>query len=190
MEATVADTYQRVLAMIDVASRWRSDRFLDDAAAAYSWFLQGFGPQPLHPEESKPAHTRFDELYRGICRALGQPDQQIDTGAGVRGFPLQCEGVDLRVMQSTDEGRDLAFLVVPFGPANPQTDLQDSSDLMELNFRLATENRAARIAHDPIAGEALLIYACPLSDTTPQQMLADSQALAKLALEWQLSPGG
>jgi hypothetical protein len=176
-----------VTALVDTACHWREEHFLGEPDAAHEWFERAF-PRVVPSADFKDACARFDDLYLGVCRALGQPEPPAPAGAqAVRSFPIRMDEIEMDVFQSVEEGVDRVFVLIPLaGADNPERELAVITSAMELNFQLFTENRAASVTGRPDAEGFLLVYGYPLDGGTPQGFLEIGRRLAELARQWRL----
>jgi hypothetical protein len=186
-DASVPDFHQRVMALADTARDWREGHFIADADKAHTWFQAGFGPSPASKGELTAAHASFDELFRGICKVLNQPEPPSEANSAedqtARTFPLTVHGMDMRVVQSVDENRDSIFLVAYLDPQMPDAPVDEAAAAMELNFHLATDSRSARVAFDAEGNRFMMMNVIPLAGLTPERLLIDAEQIARRAME-------
>jgi hypothetical protein len=186
---TVVDVYQRIVAMVDLACKWREDYFLHDTTAGYTWTLRVSGPHTPATDESRSGRERFDALHLGICRELDMIEPRTQVDEITHGFALQVKGLNVLITHSLENNPDAAVVVIRLDRSSSDSELDVITELMDANFVLMSVPQGARFSRERISGELLLQYAYLLVDASADDLLSHLDGLAELALEWRESLG-
>lgn len=130
------------------------------------------------------AVASFQALYDGVCAVFGLEAPQLQPDAlGITGFTLRVQEVDVSVVQAPDGSAPAAFVLVEFGTPPPGRELETWHALLNANFLMLGAN-APNFSRNPVSGEVVLQYACPLQDATPEGLGQSIERIADVAARW------
>jgi hypothetical protein len=132
------------------------------------------------------AVASFEELCAGFCEIAGvrRPALERDE-RGLIAFHVKFRGVTIDVVHCPERCAANAFVIIGLG-AVTQDDGAEAGrlrSLLEANF-VSFDQPQGVFGCNPVNGEVVLQYACPLFDATPQTLLQLVHRGVELALEW------
>jgi hypothetical protein len=136
------------------------------------------------------AIASFGDLCAGFCEITSVPAPRLHPDAqGIIAFHLQWRGVTVNVAHCPARTKDHVFVLFELGPVAQEDEaaVRRMRSLLDANFPSLTD-RAPTFSCNPVSGDAVMQYAFPFFEATPQGLFELIERGVDQALHWRHGP--